>query len=90
MIKTAWTQWGGSMTKDEIRFWEKVNKADSCWLWTGALDIHNCGRFLYNGRNTNAARYSYQLHAGKIPQGKHVLHKCDDRRCVNPEPRLKK
>ncbi len=32
-----------------------------------------------------AHREAYKLAHGRIPRGKLVLHKCDTRRCINPE-----
>lgn len=67
------------------RFWEKVNKTDSCWLWTAAKTTHGGhGSIGFNGRNHHAHRISWMLHVGDIPEGKHVLHTCDVAHCVNP------
>lgn len=32
-----------------------------------------------------AHRYVYNFLCGEIPEGKYVLHKCDNRRCINPD-----
>jgi len=67
-----------------IRFWEKVNKTQTCWLWTACKDSWGYGEFRYKGKNIKASRFSYQLHYGKIPKNKFVLHTCDNPSCVNP------
>ena len=62
------------------RFWQKVRKTDSCWLWTSALDTHGYGQFKLGGRT----KMAHRLVMGD-PKGKHVLHRCDNPRCVNPD-----
>lgn len=72
----------------EERFWSLVNRSGACWLWTGSLTALSYGVFTgrIDGVNFDKAhRYSWALHNGPIPEGKHVLHRCDNRWCVNPE-----
>jgi hypothetical protein len=58
-----------------------------CWLWEGAVCSGGYGCIGETGtRKVLAAhRVSWELHNGKIPDGKWVLHRCDVRPCVNPE-----
>lgn len=73
-------------TVDE-RFWAKVAKADDgCWLWLGGLNVTGYGVFDVSrqDRGHRAHRRSWELTNGPIPNGLHVLHKCDVRNCVNP------
>lgn len=66
------------------RFWNKVNKTDGCWNWTASLDKDGYGKFYHEGKYLRAHRMSWMLSLKKIPS-KWILHKCDNRRCVNPE-----
>lgn len=73
---------------DESRFWSKVNKTDTCWLWTGTDNGNNYGRFYLDGKQVYAHRYSYELANGKVPEGLHLDHVvkkgCTSTLCVNP------
>lgn len=69
------------------RFWEKVQKTESCWIWTGSKDSFGYGRLNVDGRGCDTHRLSYTLHKGPIPEGLNVLHSCPDGDrpdCVNP------
>lgn len=69
------------------RFWPKVNKTNYCWEWTGSITPFGYGRVANGRRNYPEAthRVSWVMHNGPIPQGMCVLHKCDNRTCVNPD-----
>jgi hypothetical protein len=60
------------------RFWAKVQKTDSCWLWTGTTSYHE-------GKVWAAHRLAYTLLVGPVPDGLLVCHRCDVRNCVNPD-----
>lgn len=70
-------------------FWQNVNRGepDVCWEWNGRMHTSGYGTLSHNiaGKYQIAAhRASYIVHHGEIPDGLWVLHKCDNRRCVNP------
>ena len=73
--------------KEELkRFWDKVQKSQGCWEWQAAKNQRGYGAFsnkLITSRS--AHRYSYTIHFGPIPDGLHVLHKCDNPSCVRPD-----
>lgn len=68
----------------EQRFWKKVRKTDTCWVWTGRLQPDGYAKIYANGKSLPAHRFSYQIHFGSVPSGLVVRHACDNRRCVNP------
>jgi hypothetical protein len=66
------------------RFWSKVDKSGECWTWTGAK-LGAYGGFHMNGKVIGSHRVAYTLAHGEIPDGYHVLHRCDNPVCVNPD-----
>lgn len=78
----------GTAVPLEERFWSRVEKTDSCWLWRGQKSgPHGYGKIGAAGSKGNilAHRCAWQLTYGDIPDGLCVLHKCDNPPCVNPE-----
>lgn len=72
------------------RFWAKVEKAgeDDCWPWISTKNRGGYGAIGLGGKAEGkdmAHRVSYRLHFGDIPEGKWVLHSCDNPSCVNPK-----
>lgn len=62
-------------------FWKKVDKTETCWLWTGYHTDHGYGR--YSGGM--AHRLTYTEARGPIPDGLELDHLCRVAACVNPE-----
>lgn len=73
------------------RFWAKVDKEGpihpthgQCWVWT-PVSGGRYGKLKVNDRWTRPHRVSWLLHHGEITDGLFVLHRCDNKRCVNPD-----
>lgn len=73
------------------RFWSRVDKEGPlhatlgrCWQWQGGSFDSGYGVIYVGGRNVRAHRYSWELHNGPVPADLQILHKCDNRLCVNP------
>lgn len=67
------------------RFWSKVDKTATCWLWIGALDAHGYGVFWLDGKLRKAHRVSYEWQFGTIPVGLEPDHLCRTTACVKPD-----
>lgn len=70
--------------RDKARFWIKVKQTNRCWIWNGSTNKHGYGVFNHK-YETLSHRISYQIIYGEILNSLHVLHKCDNPKCVNPD-----
>lgn len=59
--------------------------ADACWPWTGARNACGYGSLNRQGKTLSAHRVAYERSFGIIPDGLHVLHRCDNPPCCNPD-----
>lgn len=69
------------------RLWSRVNKTDSCWIWTARTNDDGYGVLTVKHKPQYAHRLSWELAHGPIPDGLFVCHDCpggDNPRCVNP------
>jgi hypothetical protein len=67
------------------RFWDKVDKTDSCWSWTGGISNSGYGAICINYKIYKTHRISWLLAGNTIPDGHVIRHKCRNRHCLNPE-----
>jgi hypothetical protein len=57
---------------------------DGCWYFLGP-DYSTGYSSFYLNKLIGAHRAAYILYKSPIPKGLHVLHTCDNRKCVNPD-----
>jgi hypothetical protein len=67
------------------RFWLRVEKTESCWNWLGSTEKDGYGRLDIKYKHYRAHVFSWTLHNGPVPDGLFICHKCNNRRCVNPD-----
>lgn len=72
------------------RLLKNVDMSSGCWIWTKFRDKDGYGGTHINlpgggQRGVRAHRLAYTVFVGEIPDGKLVLHKCDNPACINPD-----
>lgn len=83
--------WGRVIVRPSLaqRLEAKTEKTEGCWRWLGFKDQAGYGRIGLatdkGKRSIQAQRASWAVYRGPIPQGAHVLHRCDNPECTNPE-----
>lgn len=74
-------------------FWARVKKSQKCWEWQGACNNTGYGTVAWHGKVYTAHRIAAWLSGLVVNPAKptnaqekaHVLHKCDNRKCCNPD-----
>ena len=71
----------------KCRFLNAVTKNEEtgCWEWKKSLNARGYGQMNVNGKNREMHRLGYEIFNGEISEGLYVLHKCDNRKCCNPD-----
>lgn len=65
------------------RFWSKIAKTDSCWIWTGKKDEAGYGRIRIGLKAPMVHHVSYFLKIGEwLPFGYEPDHTCKNPSCV--------
>lgn len=63
-------------------FWERVDKGEGCWLWTGATNGQGRGVVKINRRREYVYRVAWELERGPIPEGFEIDHTCFTPLCL--------
>lgn len=86
LVKTGTTRSCGCLRSppEADRFWSKVEKTDSCWLWKGSRGPLGYGHIFWRGQWPAAHRVAYELSVGPIPARLVLDHLCRNPSCVNP------
>lgn len=66
----------------------EINVENGCWEWKGKLVQGYGGMYCCwegKGKSYPAHRLSYMINVGDIPDGLQILHKCNNKKCVNPD-----
>lgn len=73
------------LSKLKKRLESRILKTDGCWIWQGTVTTQGYGSLLNeHHKQETAHRVSYKIYKEEIENNLCVLHKCDNRLCVNP------
>lgn len=84
LSKMSIAQRSASERRHEERFWKKVEKTETCWIWTGCKS-NGYGNLRRQGKGFLAHRVSYEMAKGVIPDELVLDHLCRNPACVNPD-----
>lgn len=69
----------------EERFWSKVEKTETCWLWKASLNRKGYAQFFPQpGKLVEGHRWAWISANGSVPDGLELDHLCKVKHCVNP------
>ena len=73
--------------KDRIESKREIDPDTGCWNWTGSVGSHGYGQItMYGFKPVLVHRIAAMIYLGhSIYSPEQVLHRCDNRRCFNPE-----
>lgn len=79
------SRWGTESESE--RLWNSCipEPNSGCWIWMLSLNHCGYGQVEFRKKKAKAHRASWMANVGPIAAGVMVLHKCDNRACINPD-----
>lgn len=75
----------GAPIEDKLVEYSMPVTESGCHLWLKRVNHAGYGQLYFRGDVWLAHRVSWTVWRGEIPDGLHVLHKCDTPACINPD-----
>lgn len=75
---------GSTAPTTRQRFFAKVKKTETCWIWQASKDENGYGMFR-DGRSHRAHRWLFEHTVSTVPDGLVLDHLCRNTSCVNPK-----
>ena len=74
-----------SSVAERLAYYCEPELNTGCLLWFGTTNWAGYGFLKVGKENIRSHRLAWEAANGPIPDGLHVLHRCDTPACVNPE-----
>lgn len=71
--------------EQRLAHYTRRDPVSGCLIWQASLAPGGYGQLTFQSRGYLAHRFAWIAKHGPIPPGLHVCHRCDERRCVNPD-----
>jgi hypothetical protein len=78
-VRRSWT------IAQRLIHYTKVDPVSGCHIWQASTRDTGYGQLHLHGRNLLAHRVAWEIKHGSIPKGMNLCHRCDERRCINPD-----
>jgi hypothetical protein len=68
-----------------LAFYTKIDPRSACHIWWASTNRFGYGQLNIGGKVFGAHRLAWIAKHGPIGKGLYVCHRCDERRCCNPD-----
>ena len=70
---------------ERLVHYTRIDPLSGCHIWHGSINHAGYGKLNVRNKSLAAHRLAWSLKHGPIPEGMILCHRCDVRRCCNPD-----